>query len=52
MVILLSQGMSPCTMARFEGFSFNRMGEKCSNATDLQPVVAMANHQATTERNI
>lgn len=52
MVILLSQGMSPCTMSRFEGFSFNRIGEKCSNATDLQPVVAMANHQATTERNI
>lgn len=33
-----------------EGFSFNRMGGKCSNATDLQPVVAMANHQAATKK--
>lgn len=39
-------------MARFEGFSFNMIGGKCCNTTDLQPVVPMANHQTTTERNI
>ncbi len=33
-----------------EGFSFNRMGEKYSNATDLQPVVAIANHQAANKK--
>lgn len=52
LVLLRSQGMSPCTMARLKvsvsiGWGW---GGGCSNATDLQHVVAMANHQAETKK--
>lgn len=50
LVLLPSQGMSPCTMARLKVSVSIGWGEKCSNATDLQPVVAMANHQAATKK--